>query len=91
MYIKLGGDVGPLINKAAASALLMANEAINEATVSAQMLADEEINEAAASARMFADKATDVAVNAAALIELGVELGGHPYHLSLCVFLGHWL
>jgi hypothetical protein len=60
--------VGQVIDKAAASALMMADDAINKAAASAQMLAD---------------KATDMAINASALIQLGGEFGGHPYHPSL--------
>jgi hypothetical protein len=46
------------------------------------MPVDEHINEADANARMLADEATDIAVDAAALVELGGELGGDPYRPS---------
>ncbi len=63
VFVDLVGELGPLIDKAAASA---------------RMPVDEAIDEAAMSARMLADEATDVAINAAALVELGGGLWGGP-------------
>ncbi len=44
VFVDLVGELGPHINKAAASAQMPVNEAINEAAESAQMLADKAID-----------------------------------------------
>jgi hypothetical protein len=74
VFIKSAGELGPLIDKTAATAQMLVDKAvdaavfvnfvgfdkaIDEAAASAQMMADKAINEAAASSRMMANKAID--------------------------------
>jgi hypothetical protein len=61
VFVNLVGELGPLIDKAAASTQIPVDEAINKAAVSAGMLAN---------------KATDVVLNAAMLFKLGGGWGG---------------
>jgi hypothetical protein len=60
VFVDLVGELGPLIEEAAASA---------------GILVDEAINKAAASARMLADVAIDKGVDTAVFVVLGGELG----------------
>ncbi len=65
VFVKLGGELGPLINKAAASAQMPVDKAINKAVDAAVFVdfvgVNKAIDKAAASARMMADKAIDEA------------------------------